>query len=82
MLTDEHLEDYKNAINKSIDPAHSDSFRRIMNLNDMEESKKVKKNRLKEDTAFLCNNKPKDENRDLPEWVYQKFGKIFESCNE
>jgi hypothetical protein len=46
------------------------------------ESKKVKKNRLKEDTAFLCTNKPKDENRDLPEWVYQKFGKIYESCNK
>jgi len=80
---DEHLEDYTNAIDKSIDPAHSDSFRRIMNLDGMEESKKeVKKNRLKEDSAFLCTNKPKDENRDLPEWVYQKFGKIFESCNK
>jgi hypothetical protein len=44
---DEHLEDYKNAIDKSIDPAHSDSFRRIMNLDGMEESKKVMpKNRL------------------------------------
>lgn len=172
---DEHLEDYKNAIDKSLDPAHSDSFRRIMNLDGMEESKKVmpknrlkeddgmkrvalkmepsyeeyydlhgehqkvkdavteatglsdweilewtdnslalvydddssdltpeiiaiaknvfkkawlteskevKKNRLKEDSAFLCNNKPKDENRDLPEWVYQRFGKIYESYNK
>lgn len=171
---DEHLEDYKNAIDKSLDPAHSDSFRRIMNLDGMEESKKVmpknrlkeggikrvalkiepsyseyynnngehdrviaaveeatglsdweilewtdnslalvydddssdltpeiiaiaknvfkkawlteskevKKSRLKEDSAFLCNNKPKDENRDLPEWVYQRFGKIYESYNK
>lgn len=46
------------------------------------ESKKVKKNRLKEDSAFFCSNKPKDENRDLPEWVYQKFGKIYESCRK
>lgn len=46
------------------------------------ESKEVKKNRLKEDSAFLCNNKPKDENRDLPEWVYQRFGKIYESYNK
>lgn len=171
---DEHLEDYKNAVEKSLDPAHSDSFRRIMNLDGMEESKKVmpknrlkeagikrvalkmepsyseyynnngehdrvisaveeatglsdweilewtdnslalvydddssdltpeiiaiaknvfkkawlteskkvKKNRLKEASAFLCNNKPKDENRDLPEWVYQRFGKIYESYNK
>lgn len=171
---DEHLEDYTNAVEKSLDPAHSDSFRRIMNLDGMEESKKVMpknrlkedgikrvalkmepsyseyynnngehdrviaavekatglsdweilrwtdnslalvcdddssdltpeivaiakkvfkkawltenkkmpKNRLKEDTAFLCNNKPKDENRDLPEWVYQRFGKIYESYNK
>jgi len=64
------------------DPAHSEEFQRIMSLEDMPESKKeVNKNRLKEDSAFLCTNKPKDENRDLPDWVYQKFGKIYESCN-
>lgn len=80
---DEHLEDYTNAIEKSLDPAHSDSFRKIMNLDGMEESKKeVKKNRLKEDSAFICTNKPKDEKRDLPEWVYQRFGKIYESYNK
>lgn len=46
------------------------------------ESKKVMKSRLKEDTAFICTNKPKDEKRDLPEWVYQRFGKIYESYNK
>lgn len=65
------------------DPAHSEEFKRIMSLEDMPESKKeVKKNKLKEDSAFFCSNKPKDENRDLPEWVYQKFGKIYESCTK
>ncbi len=81
--SEEHSEAFHNAARKAMDPAHSDDFRRIISLEDMEESKrKVRKNRLKEDSAFFCSNKPKDENRDLPEWVYQKFGKIYESCRK
>lgn len=86
-IAEDEYGEYKNlgdAVHRAAfgDPAHSEEFKRIMSLEDMPESKKeVKKNKLKEDSAFLCTNKPKDENRDLPDWVYQKFGKIYESCN-
>lgn len=45
---EEHSEAFHNAARKAMDPAHSDDFRRITSLEDMEESKKVRKNRLKE----------------------------------
>jgi len=80
---EEHFDAYHNAVKKAIDPAHSEEFKRIMSLEDMPESKEeVKKNKLKEDTAFFCSAKPKDENRDLPDWVYERFGKIMESCGK
>lgn len=39
----------------------------------MLESKQPSGKRMKEDMALFCNNKPKDENREIPEWVMKAF---------
>ena len=38
--SEEHSEAFHNAARKAMDPAHSDDFRRVMSLEDMEESKR------------------------------------------